>query len=87
MANNHTGHQYNTLEEYLASRVQTEEAQRKSRIVWKKHVEKHGNVPLIEKCSICSGKAEKLDRKHGMRTEKRPTKSERDEEKNWDDNE
>jgi hypothetical protein len=34
--------------------------------VWKRHVEKHGNVPLVRQCSICSGKAYKRDIKKGV---------------------
>lgn len=32
---------------------------------WKQHVEKKGNVPLIIKCAICSGKERLRDIKRG----------------------
>ncbi len=43
------------------------------------HIEKHGNVPLILKCTVCSGKERALDIKHGAYTPKRPSKRLRDE--------
>jgi hypothetical protein len=59
------------LEEWLDYKI--------ARIIWKNHVEKHGNVPLIQKCSICSGRELKIVRKLGKWKDNRPTKSERDE--------
>lgn len=41
------------------------DAKRRLIILWKKHVEKKGNVPLIIKCAICSGKERLRDIKHG----------------------
>lgn len=82
MANSHHAHIYNTLEEYCASRVNTERCQRKARARWKAHIEKHGNVPLIEKCQVCSGREEKeiVERKYGTKREwYRSSKVERDE--------
>jgi hypothetical protein len=38
---------------------------RRHTATWKKHIEKHGHVPLILKCSTCSGKGFKNDIKHG----------------------
>jgi len=55
--------------------------------VWKRHIEKNGNVPLIMKCAICSGKEQKLDIKHGKWKPSRPTKAERDEVRGKDENE
>ena len=46
---------------------------------WNQHVEKHGNVPMIMKCDVCSGKEQKEDIKRGKYKESRPTKKERDE--------
>jgi hypothetical protein len=34
---------------------------RRCRRLWKAHVEKHGNVPMIRKCHICSGKERRDD--------------------------
>lgn len=33
--------------------------------IWKKHVDKHGNVPYIMKCAVCSGAEHKHDIKCG----------------------
>lgn len=41
------------------------DAKRRLTILWKQHVEKKGNVPLIIKCAICSGKERLRDIKHG----------------------
>jgi hypothetical protein len=32
---------------------------------WKRHVDKHGNVPLVRRCGICSGRAFKESVKRG----------------------
>lgn len=33
---------------------------------WKNHVKKHGHVPLVLKCKICSGKERREDIKKGI---------------------
>lgn len=50
--------------------------------VWKRHIERNGNIPLIRKCAICSGKEMKTDIKLGHYKPSRPSKIERDE-NNW----
>lgn len=67
---------YYGLEDLLAVYVGFEEHARK---MWKRHREKHGEVPLISKCPICSGREYKKLIKTGKFNEHRPTKSERDE--------
>lgn len=54
---------------------------RRAKQTWKRHVEKHGNVPMVIKCAVCSGKEFKEDVKHGRYKLSRPTKTERDEQK------
>lgn len=81
MANRHHAHLYHNLAEWLAALCDTPKVQKWGRAQWKRHVEKHGNVPMIRKCSVCSGKGRKLDIKHGSFKPSRPTKGERDEEK------
>lgn len=49
--------------------------------LWKEHIEKHGNVPIIQQCAICSGRDRALDIKHGKFNPKRPSKRLRDEER------
>lgn len=49
--------------------------------IWKRHVEKNGNVPLVQRCSVCSGEEHRLDIKHGRYKPARPSKVLRDEEK------
>lgn len=61
----HPAHVYNTLEQYLESRTQTPRSIRRAKRRWKLHVEKHGNVPMIEKCPMCSGLYFREDIKHG----------------------
>lgn len=46
---------YNSLEEYLESIVDEPRYKRQAIRQWKQHIEKNGNVPMITKCSICSG--------------------------------
>lgn len=53
--------------------------ERFARRMWNAHIEKHGNVPFILKCAVCSGKERALDIKHGAYTPKRPSKRLRDE--------
>jgi len=71
----HSAKTYNTYEEFRA----TCRTERYARRTWKLHIEKHGNVPLIRKCSICSGEERKMDIKHGSYRPKRPSKRLRDE--------
>ena len=52
---------YNSFEEY----AEDYEDKRKARIRWNRHVKRNGNVPLVVKCSICSGKALQHDIKEG----------------------
>ena len=78
MANNHHAHVYNNLEEWLAAVSLDPKSQRWGKRKWKRHVEKHGNVPLVLKCTVCSGKEHKLDIKHGAFNPTRPCKDERD---------
>lgn len=77
--NHHHAEVINSLEEYLTIWVQEERVLRKARARWKQHVEKHGNVPMIRKCAVCSGEERKLDRKRGVWKDRRPSKWERDE--------
>ena len=90
MSNNHRAEVYTTLEQLLKEteclpKENEDNASKKRRRYWtkkwKKHIEKHGNVPMIFKCSICSGKEQKNDIKHGTWKVDRPTKTERDENK------
>ena len=94
--NIHCAKVYNTLHELLVE-MECVEKQGESNLdkkcrrywtkVWKRHIEKNGNVPLIMKCAICSGKEQKLDIKHGKWKPSRPTKAERDEVRGKDENE
>jgi hypothetical protein len=70
---------YRTREEYLAAHVASARGQRRAIRRWKSHVARNGNVPLIHKCSICSGANIRMDIKHGSWKPARPTKAERDE--------
>lgn len=75
----HVAHIYRTKEQFLAALVDTPRAQRWGQRVWKQHIEKHGNVPMVQKCSVCSGQERKDDIKHGSFKPKRPSKRIRDE--------
>lgn len=77
----HPAHVYNSLEEWLARFTDTVSGRRRARRTWKLHIEKNGNVPLVTKCSICSGKELKNDIKHGSFNPARPSKRLRDEAK------
>jgi len=46
---------------------------------WKRHIEKHGNVPYITKCGVCSGEHQRWEVKTGKWKPGRPSKIERDE--------
>lgn len=81
MANNHRAHVYYTLEEWLKDYPGHKRAKRIA--LWKKHIAKHGNVPLVIKCAICSGQEEKRNRKRGIWRMPRPVKSVRDESLDW----
>jgi hypothetical protein len=71
----HPAKLYHTVDELIAD--YTDEAF--ARMLWKKHIEKNGNVPYIIKCAVCSGFERKRDYKAGRWNPRRPTKSERDE--------
>jgi hypothetical protein len=73
----HAARVYLTYEEFAEDCV----SEKYARKVWKAHIAKHGNVPMIVKCAICSGKEQKLDIKHGRYTPKRPSKRLRDEQR------
>ena len=73
----HSARVYHTYEEFAASCTN----ERHARKVWKLHVEKHGNVPLILKCPVCSGEEQKMDIKLGKYRPKRPSKRFRDEQR------
>jgi len=90
----HHAHKFHTIDEYLQFRLtyvidgvvkEEQDPERRAKIIrqvnrlWKKHVEKHGNVPLVIKCRICSGAEFKDDLKAGRYKRKRPRKSVRDE--------
>lgn len=67
----HPAKVYTTLEHFLADAVDrtykkfVAHAARKARRRWKNHIEKNGEVPLIIKCSVCSGEEAKQDVKAG----------------------
>jgi hypothetical protein len=72
----HPAHVYTTLEHLLRDCVgpretffpyqrSYEQVVRYWTRVWNQHIEKHGNVPLIRKCSLCSGAEHKHDIKVG----------------------
>lgn len=77
MSNNHTAHVYRTLKEWIGSRTNEREARR----TWKEHIARHGNVPIVLKCTICSGQYQKDEVKHGRFNPRRPSKRLRDEDK------
>lgn len=56
-----------------------DDAIRYAKRVWKQHIAKNGNVPMIIKCAVCSGKEFKSDIKHGRYQKRRPSKILRDE--------
>lgn len=64
---------YYSFEQFASNQVNP----KKARKAWKKHVEKHGDAPMIVKCSICSGEGQKKEIKLGMWKPKRPNKEER----------
>lgn len=70
---------YHNLSQFLDAHVNTVSAQRRARIEWKKHVTKHGNVPMVLQCPLCSGKEQRVDVKLGKYKLSRPTRQERDE--------
>jgi len=64
----HPAHIYTTLESLLFACVGTDttdkyydRSKRYWTRKWKQHLEKKGNVPMILKCEICSGKEQKMD--------------------------
>ena len=91
----HTAHVFTTLQQLLEHMECTEwhenhpdeffkkEWIQKNRKYWTKkwnqYIEKHGNVPFITQCAVCSGKEFKDDIKHGTWKVSRPSKVERDE--------
>ncbi len=88
MSGSHPAEIYNTLHELLVEmecveKQGEENSAKKSRRywtkVWKRHTEKHGNVPLIMKCAVCSGTEWKEDIKRGRYKPARKSKVERDE--------
>lgn len=56
---------YHSLDQLLKDSVDSVNAKRHWTIKWKRHIEKRGNVPLIIKCGICSGKERLHDIKNG----------------------
>lgn len=79
---NHRCSVYNNKESYVANFI-GEKAQRKATARWNAHVAKHGNVPMIERCSTCSGHDERKMIKLGKMREKRPSKTLRDEARDY----
>lgn len=75
----HPAHVYNTLEEWVARFSDSPAGRRRAHRTWKQHVSKHGNVPKVVKCSVCSGKELRLDIKHGAYNVARPSRVLRDE--------
>lgn len=57
---------YHSLDQLIKERsTGTVNSKRFWTIKWKRHIEKKGNVPLIIKCGICSGKERLHDIKNG----------------------
>lgn len=79
----HPAHVYTTFEAYAATRTNL----RKARRTWNRHVAKHGNVPLVVKCAICSGAEFRGDVKRGRYRPARPSKRLRDELRNQETHE
>lgn len=75
----HPAHIYRSLEEYTAIFIDTPAGRRRASREWKAHIEKHGNVPMILKCAVCSGREQKMDIKVGRYNVARPNKVLRDE--------
>lgn len=72
MSGIHPAHVFTTLEEFLKHCVGENKEDKHYKkylrywtIVWKKHIEKHGHVPYVEKCAVCSGAERKEDIKKG----------------------
>ncbi len=63
------------------SEQEKEQLSRWASVRWKQHIEKHGNVPLIIQCGVCSGREVKDAIKHGAYKPDRKSKTIRDEEK------
>ena len=71
----HPAHVFTTFEQFLQNHMGDTTAESSPRYyhkmlrfwtqVWNKHIEKHGNVPYIEKCNVCSGRERKEDIKKG----------------------
>ena len=57
----HAAEVFYTLEQYLEGWSGARYARRR----WKRHVERNGNIPLVTKCSICSGAELRRDIKRG----------------------
>lgn len=81
MPNNHPAHIYNTFQEFFSDCYPDQK--RLAAKIWKKHIEKHGNVPLILKCAVCSGEEHRVDIKLGKYKQSRKSRVERDEENNF----
>jgi len=75
----HPAHVYTTREEWIARFVDSPVGRRRANRTWKQHIEKNGNVPLVTKCSVCSGAEFKQDIRHGSYNVARPSKVLRDE--------
>lgn len=92
-ANKHHAHTFRTWEQFfkhmctltdMGTGFQWQEKPsakklRRLQKAWKAHIEKHGNVPMVRKCGVCSGAEHKEDVKHGRFKPGRKTKTERDE--------
>lgn len=75
MANKHHAHVYHTLSDLLDRNLspkadyENENQYLKARKywvrIWNSHRARNGNIPLVLKCSICSGKEHKKEIKEG----------------------
>ena len=72
---------YYSLDQLIKECSNNPKSERYWTVKWKRHVEKKGNVPLIIKCAICSGKERLKDIKHGnFKISTRVSKRQKDEE-------
>ena len=79
----HSCRVFTTKEEYVSNFLRTTQSRRKAIARWNAHIARNGNVPMLIKCSICSGKETRIALKKGIIREKRPSKRLRDELKDY----
>ena len=70
-----------SLKVFVQYKLSDREMRRAIRL-WKRHIEKRGNVPMVIQCAVCSGEELRQSIRHGQYTLPRPSKRLRDEARN-----